>query len=387
MARERDAKPLGPTRLRIQVLEPYAAVSHRLQWEGLARHGAHELSIDSLPPRLWKFRMRTASFHFARLLGERAAGGEAPPDLIVASEYLSVAEMVPLLPPSWRAVPIVVDFHENQLTYPLQEGEERDLHFAWSHLHAALVARRVVFHSEFHRDELLAALPALIRPVPDVDLGAIPGEIAARAVVLPLGTDLPAAPPRLEPVEVPTILWSHRWEYDKAPERFLAAVQELRSAGEAFRVRLLGQRFREEPRELEDLRDLLGEDLAGDAYLHSRGAYIEAIRGAEIVVSSARHEFFGLSTLEAIRSGLYPVLPAALAYPELLPEEARAWPCLYPEGELAPALAETLARVRRGEDAERRRAIVAGTDRYAWERVAPRYDELFLACTEQGGER
>jgi len=367
-------------RLRIQVLEPYAAVSHRLHWEGLARHGRHSLEIDTLPPRLWKFRMRTASFHFARLLGERAASGVPPPDLLIASEYLSVAELVPLLPAAWRAIPIVVDFHENQLTYPLREGEARDLHFAWSHVHAGLVARRTVFHSEFHRGEFLGALPALFAPVPDVDLSALPAEIAVRSVVLPLGTDLAAAPPRAEPVDRPTILWSHRWEYDKAPERFLAALRELRSEGERFRVRLLGQRFREEPPELAELRSLLGDDLIGDAYLPSRSAYLEAVRGADIAVSSARHEFFGLSTLEALRSGLYPVLPGALAYPELLPPEARAWPRLYPEGGLAAALSEAIARVRRGGDADLRRAVVAGTDRFGWERVAPRYDELFSAC-------
>lgn len=369
--------------LRIQVLEPYAAVSHRLHWEGLARHGRHEVTIDSLPPRLWKFRMRTASFHFARRLGELAAAGSPPPDLIVASEYLSLAELVALLPPEWRRVPLVADFHENQLTYPLREGEERDLHFAWSHLHSGLVARRAVFHSEYHRSEFLGALPALIRPVPDVDLGGLPAELAARSVVLPLGTDVPASPPRTDPVEVPTVLWGHRWEYDKAPERFLAAVEELRAAGERFRVRLLGQRFRVEPPELAALRAALGSDLEGDAYLHSRKAYLEALRAADITVSSARHEFFGLSTLEALRCGLLPVLPDALAYPELLPEGARVRPCLYPEGGLAPALAEAIARVRSGADAEMRRAIAASTDRFAWDRVAPRYDALFEECAER----
>ena len=125
--------------LRIEVLEPYDAVSHRLHWEGLQRFSAHDWRISSLPPRLWKFRMRTASIHFADQIGARDRAGESPPDLWVASEYLSVAEFLPLLPPRWRSVPVVVDFHENQLTYPLQPGEQRDHHFAFNHEHPPLM--------------------------------------------------------------------------------------------------------------------------------------------------------------------------------------------------------------------------------------------------------
>ncbi len=375
--------------LRIQVLEPYAAVSHQLLWDGLAEHGRHAVSIASLAPRLWKFRMRTASFHFARVLSERAAQGESPPDLFVCSEYLSVAEFLPLLPPRWRDVPVVVDFHENQLTYPLRDGETRDLHFAFSHLHAGVVARRVVFHSEFHRSQFLGALPGLIRPVPDVDLRELPDRIASRSVVLPLGTEVAASMPGAEPIDVPTILWSHRWEFDKAPDRFLDAIERLRSEGERFRVRLLGQRFREVPPELVALRELLGDDLIGDEYIPSRSAYLDAVRSADIVVSTSRHEFFGLSMLEAIRSGLLPVLPDDLSYPELLPDEAHIRPFLYPRAEgLAPALAEALSTVRSGAEQELRRTIVRSSDRFSWERIAPRYDALFdEVAAEVGGRR
>ena len=362
--------------LRIEVLEPYDAVSHRLHWDGLQRFSAHEWQIFSLPARLWKFRMRTASIHFADAIARRAAAGESPPDLFVASEYLSVAEFLPLLPPAWRSVPVIVDFHENQLTYPLQRGEARDHHFAFSHVHAGLAAARSIFHSHYHREDYLGALPALFRPVPDVDLKAVPGRLRESSVVLPLGTDIDARSPT-PAAAAPIILWNHRFEYDKGPAAFLAAIETLLERGLAFRVRLLGQRFREEPAELRQLRTWLGDRLLADGWVESREEYLDAVARADIAVSTADHEFFGLASLEAVRLGLLPVFPNDLAYPELLPEECRRPPLLYDrEVGAADALEEALRLVKETPSPPWREALVLSTDRFRWTEVAPRYDAL-----------
>jgi glycosyltransferase involved in cell wall biosynthesis len=42
---------------------------------------------------------------------------------------------------------------------------------------------------------------------------------------------------------------------------------------------------------------------------------------ADVIVSTAIHEFFGISVVEAIAAGVYPVLPRRLSYPELLGED------------------------------------------------------------------
>ena len=53
-------------------------------------------------------------------------------------------------------------------------------------------------------------------------------------------------------------------------------------------------------------------------YLESRAAYCDALLQADVFVSTARHEFFGIAAAEAIAAGCFPLLPDRLAYPELV---------------------------------------------------------------------
>ena len=42
------------------------------------------------------------------------------------------------------------------------------------------------------------------------------------------------------------------------------------------------------------------------------------LSNADVIVSTAHHDFFGVSVVEAISAGAYPLLPRRLAYPEIL---------------------------------------------------------------------
>jgi hypothetical protein len=52
-----------------------------------------------------------------------------------------------------------------------------------------------------------------------------------------------------------------------------------------------------------------------------REEYIRQLCRADIVVSTATHEFYGISVIEAARAGCIPLLPNRLSYPELFPAE------------------------------------------------------------------
>lgn len=367
-------------RLRILALEPYATRSHRSFLEGLARHSRHRLVSASLGAHHWKWRMRTAALAFAPRVLEGDEGGE-PFDLLLASDYLNLAELSALLPPGRTLPPSVLYFHENQLTYPLQEGERRDVHFALTHFYAMQAARASLFNSSYHRETFLGALEALLRRAPDVDVEPALAVARERSRVLPLGLDLEAGEPRPPAPEGPLVLWPHRWEYDKDPEAFAAACRTLDEEGTPFRLALLGKQNQRAHPALEALAQDLAPRVSVAGFLPSRAEYRELLDQADVVVSTARHEFFGLATLEAVRRGALPVLPNDLAYPELLPGALRREPFLYPREEgLLPALRRALAGVQEGSWMEERSALAASTERFHWSALAPRFDACFEAA-------
>ena len=72
-------------------------------------------------------------------------------------------------------------------------------------------------------------------------------------------------------------------------------------------------------------RAALGEERVEQwGRLQDRNDYLTLLARADVVVSTARHEFYGVAVLEAAWLGCFPLLPASLVYPELYPSE-----CLY----------------------------------------------------------
>ena len=105
-----------------------------------------------------------------------------------------------------------------------------------------------------------------------------------------------------------------------------------------------------------------------------RAEYREILKKSDLVVSTARHDFFGVAISEAIASGARPVLPKRLAYPELVPTELH--PELLYEGSLEDALRPQLA-MDRSELHIHRNATQEHVANFDWLNVAPRYD-LFI---------
>jgi glycosyltransferase involved in cell wall biosynthesis len=360
--------------VRILLVEPYFGGSHRAWAEGYARHSRHAVTLLTLPARFWKWRMQGG----ATILARRFAARDFEPDLILASDMLNVPAFLGLARERLVDVPVALYFHENQLTYPLRPGEKRDLTYAIINWRSMLAADHVFFNSAYHRGAWFEELPRLLKHFPDHTHTHLVPEARARSSVLPVGCDLA----RLDDVRPkppagegrpPLLLWNHRWEYDKDPETFFRALDRLVEEGVEFEVALAGSNVRQKPREFAAARKRLGRRVVHYGRADA-ATYVRLLWEADVVASTALHEFFGVAVVEAIYCRSFPVLPHRLSYPELVPAEFRDR-CLYVGFDgLVDGLRWALTHTTRARaiSADLREAV----SRFDWAHLAPRYDAL-----------
>ncbi len=306
--------------MKILALEPYYGGSHQAFLDGWHERSRHEWTLFTLPAHHWKWRMRHAAVSFAAQLEEyvKKSNAQADWDCLITTSMLNLAEFRGLAPPQLRGLPAVVYFHENQLTYPVQCEDRRDLHFAMTHLVSIRAADSVWFNSAFHRDEFFEAADRLVRRMPDDSLRPIMERAKKIAQVAHPGIERPArsrTSRRRGPLK---ILWAARWEFDKNPETFFEAIEILKQRGIPFRLNVVGEQFSDVPEIFAKARDRFRDEIDRWGYQPTRDAYQAALTEADVFVSTANHEFFGLSVVEAIAAGARPLLPRRLSYPELL---------------------------------------------------------------------
>lgn len=353
--------------MRLTVVEPYYGGSHRAWADGYAAASRHDVTLLTLPARFWKWRMHGAFLTLAQML-EAEVGAHGPPDVIVVSSMLDVAAFAGAIRSSAPGVPIVVYFHESQFTYPLSPADRTDLTYPMKNWASAAVSDLVVFNSEYHRTVFGEEAGKFLNAFPEDKHVHRVDDVLARSVVLPVGvavSDLVArSTVRSDP---PLILWNHRWEHDKGPDDLAAIVDALLASGVAFRMAMCGEVFVSVPDEFADITNTLGDRLIHEGWA-DRTDYENLLLEADVVLSTAHQEFFGIGVVEAIAAGAHPILPDRLVYPERITAlGADPTRHLYDNPHQA---AELIAHAFATPATDLRHA----TMRYDWSTVASRYD-------------
>lgn len=355
--------------MRILVLEPYFGGSHKAFLTQLQQHPDLDFDLLTMPPRKWKWRMRLAAPEFAGILTASRHYLPEQYSAILCSTFVDVATLKGLLPISWKRLPVYTYFHENQFTYPLQIDHERDIHFGLTNLTTALASDHLAFNSQYNRDSFLEHSTLLLKKADDMKPGNLIAKILAKSRIIPPPQHFAAIDgcPRQFGKSAPTIVWNHRWEHDKNPEFFFDTLFQLDREEIDFHLIVLGQSFLQQPPIFATARKKLAHKIIHFGFAGDRQHYLHLLRQGDVVVSTAHHEFFGISVVEAVRAGCRPLLPARLSYPELFPAEF-----IYEDGEFFGRLREFLKLGPLTDSAARQL-----TDQFSWNTLHETYYKWF----------
>lgn len=307
-------------------LESFYGGSHRAFADGLIAASRSNYELATLPAERWRQRTRSAAFHFARAVEEPARF-----DAVIVTDLIDLADLRAL----WgdACPPLLLYMHESQASYPLPKGRSRESDSALRDIKNTLHADRVLFNSRYHRAQFLEVTRAVL-----ADMEHLPSDATLAAIESKSGTVYPG----IDPIErdqanrtatrnglgvpngVPLIVWNHRWEYDKQPERFFRALEEPAARGVPFRLCLLGENPQYRPKEFERARAALSAQIVHYGFEPDRRQYRRLLAAGDIVVSTAIQENFGIAVVEATSAGCTPLLPNRLSYPELIPAEFHA---------------------------------------------------------------
>lgn len=297
--------------------------SHEKWAKSFAKYSKHDVHIYSLPGRHWKWRMHGGAI----TLAEKVIASSIKADVFLLTDMIDAVLFKSLITYKYPNTPIAIYFHENQLTYPWSSTDndvqlKRDNHYAFINYSSALISDAVIFNSVFHKTEFIHSLPVFLNQFPDYKNQSTIQAIESKSTVLYVGLDLNHVIKNNQTKsKLKTILWNHRWEYDKNPTAFYKMMKRLSQEGKAFNLIVAGESTSKHPDVFNKMEKELAKHIIHYGYAENTDQYKQLLLQADILPVTSIQDFFGISILEAIASGVYPLLPNRLVYPEHIPLE------------------------------------------------------------------
>eukprot|EP00934_Nitzschia_sp_Nitz4_P004259 Nitzschia sp. Nitz4//scaffold182_size44100//35180//37282//NITZ4_007260-RA/size44100-exonerate_est2genome-gene-0.64-mRNA-1//1//CDS//3329539583//4249//frame0 len=352
----------------------------------------HVVEIVVVPGDRWKFRLMASA-------AELESKIELDDDIVVVDGMLDVTVLVALL--KSNRLPdvcpkILQFFHENQLTTPFS-SQDRDVqrnthwHYGMAHWRSLQVCDGFIFNSQTQLDDFARALPKAIneqcpRDVVEWHLSKCQELLRDRCTFLHYGLALDQLKsgemPDPSTKVIPTILWNARLEEDKDPQCFIDVLhQVVKQDSSPFRLIVLGKDSTSDQRWIRQIRKEFPLQLWHLGWCSDRSEYAQWLNRASIVVSTAKHETFGISMVESAYCGALPVLPMRLSYPEIFPFDQFQNHFFKDDADCVQRILSWLNLVRNGspELLEAMRQITKAASRFCWDEMGYEYDSFFTS--------
>lgn len=322
----------APSKPRILLLSGYDAASHRY-WRNTLVKGieAFDWTEIALPDRHFSWRVRGNSLSFAFQHRDVLSQDY---DCLIATSMVDLASLRGFVP-QLANMPNLLYFHENQFDYPVKESADlkaitqKIVSAQLTSIYALLCADKILFNSKYNQRTFFSGAKQLLNKLPDgipkqllkgmeEDSQVLPVPISEKFILKKQKQKQKLRfENRMDNRDPLQIVWNHRWEYDKQPEIFFNAMHLLKQQGVQFRLHVLGQSFRQKPECFDKAQNSLKNEIQTWGY-QPEVDYYRILSESDIVISTALHDFQGLSMLEAILSGCFPVAPNRVAYPEYM---------------------------------------------------------------------
>ncbi|KAM4559243.1 tRNA-queuosine alpha-mannosyltransferase isoform 2-T2 [Odontesthes bonariensis] len=347
----------------VLLVEAFYGGSHR-QLIDLLKNNIPGCSVFTLPAKKWHWRARTAALYFSQTIPTCLSYR-----VLFSSSVLNLCELVALRP-DLAHLKKVLYFHENQLVYPVRKDQDRDFQYGYNQVLSWLLPEHKRRHQPAemsHTDDITRQDEPQQSPRSDEDPDPSRCESRCESRIQRALSGAGAAD-----LEKPLhIVWPHRWEHDKNPELFFNTLLKLKERKLNFQLSVLGETFTDVPEIFASSRRQLDSHILNWGFLPSKDRFLQVLCDADVVVSTSKHEFFGVSMLEAVHCGCFPLCPKALVYPEIFPARY-----LYSTPE---QLCKQLQEFCKRPGVARRHVVTVDTSLYSWASLKPRFQTLLAA--------